>query len=50
MRFDHLIGGGSAQATQVARLSQSTDNRVRLLAAGGENDGILSRVPIGAAA
>ena len=50
LNFDYIIvGGGSAGSALAARLSESSGLRVLLLEAGGENDGVLNRVPVGAA-
>jgi len=50
LRFDYIIvGAGSSGAALAARLSESPQTSVLLLEAGGENDGILNRVPVGAA-
>lgn len=50
MEFDHVIvGGGSAGCVLAARLSEDAGVRVALLEAGGENAGVLNRVPVGAA-
>jgi hypothetical protein len=51
MRYQDLIGvGGSVESTLTARLSQSPDTTMLRIETGGENDGILHHVPIGAAA
>ncbi len=48
--FDYIVvGGGSAGCVLAARLSEDPRVSVALLEAGGENAGILNRVPIGAA-
>lgn len=49
--FDYvIIGAGSAGAALAARLSKDTRVQVALLEAGGRNESILHRAPIGAAA
>jgi len=50
LEFDYLIvGGGSAGCVLASRLSEDPAVTVALIEAGGDNDGILSRVPTGAA-
>ncbi len=50
MDFDYIIiGGGSGGCVLAARLSEDPEVRVALLEAGGRNDGVLNRVPTGAA-
>ncbi len=50
MDFDYIIvGGGSAGCVLAARLSEDPTINVALLEAGGNNDGVLNRVPTGAA-
>ena len=50
MDFDYIIvGGGSGGCVLAARLTEDPDVRVALLEAGGRNDGVLNRVPTGAA-
>lgn len=50
MEFDYLIvGGGSAGCVLAARLSEDPAVTVALIEAGGNNDGVLNRVPTGAA-
>jgi choline dehydrogenase-like flavoprotein len=44
-----IVGGGSAGCVLAARLSEDGRTRVALLEAGGENSGVLNRVPTGAA-
>lgn len=49
-QFDYLIvGGGSAGCVLAARLSENPQVQVALIEAGGANDGLLNRIPIGAA-
>ncbi len=50
MEFDYIIvGGGSAGCVLAARLSEDPAVSVALIEAGGSNDGVLNRVPTGAA-
>lgn len=50
MEFDYVIvGGGSAGCVLAARLSEDPAVTVALIEAGGNNDGVLNRVPTGAA-
>ncbi|MDQ3189000.1 MAG: GMC family oxidoreductase N-terminal domain-containing protein [Pseudomonadota bacterium] len=50
MEFDYIIvGGGSAGCVLAARLSEDPTVSVALVEAGGNNDGLLNRVPTGAA-
>ena len=50
MDFDYIVvGGGSAGCVLAARLSEDPAVTVALLEAGGNNDGVLNRVPTGAA-
>lgn len=50
MEFDYVIvGGGSAGCVLAARLSEDPMVTVALIEAGGNNDGVLNRVPTGAA-
>lgn len=50
MEFDYIVvGGGSGGCVLAARLSEDPANRVLLLEAGGPNDRVLNRVPVGAA-
>jgi choline dehydrogenase-like flavoprotein len=50
VEFDYIVvGGGSGGCVLAARLSEDPANRVLLLEAGGRNDGLLNRVPVGAA-
>lgn len=50
MEFDYIVvGGGSAGCVLAARLSEDPSVSVALLEAGGNNDGVLNRVPTGAA-
>jgi len=50
MEFDYIIiGGGSAGCVLAARLSEDPTITVALLEAGGQNEGLLNRVPTGAA-
>ena len=50
MEFDYIIvGGGSAGCVLAARLSEDPTITVALIEAGGNNDGVLNRVPTGAA-
>ena len=50
MDFDVVIvGAGPAGCVLAARLSENPDTRVALIEAGGENDGLMNRVPVGAA-
>lgn len=50
MEFDYIIvGGGSAGCVLAARLSEDPAVTVALIEAGGSNDGVLNRVPTGAA-
>jgi choline dehydrogenase-like flavoprotein len=50
MEADYVvIGGGSAGCVLAARLSEDPAVQVSLLEAGGTNDGVLNRVPTGAA-
>lgn len=50
VEFDFVIvGGGSAGCVLAARLTEDPSVRVALLEAGGANDGVLNRVPTGAA-
>lgn len=50
MEFDYVIvGGGSAGCVLAARLSEDPAVTVALVEAGGNNDGVLNRVPTGAA-
>ena len=50
MEFDYIIvGGGSAGCVLAARLSEDPAVTVALIEAGGNNDGVLNRVPTGAA-
>jgi choline dehydrogenase-like flavoprotein len=44
-----VVGGGSAGCVLAARLSEDPSVSVALLEAGGTNDGVLNRVPTGAA-
>jgi choline dehydrogenase-like flavoprotein len=44
-----IVGGGSGGCVLAARLSEDPANRVVLLEAGGDNGGVLDRVPVGAA-
>lgn len=50
MEFDYIVvGGGSGGCVLAARLSEDPTVQVALLEAGGPNDGVLNRVPTGAA-
>ena len=50
MEFDYVIvGGGSAGCVLAARLSEDPTVTVALLEVGGNNEGVLNRVPTGAA-
>jgi choline dehydrogenase-like flavoprotein len=50
VEFDYIVvGGGSGGCVLAARLSEDPANRVLLLEAGGPNDRLLNRVPVGAA-
>ena len=50
MEFDYIIvGGGSAGCVLAARLSEDPSTTVALIEAGGNNDRVLNRVPVGAA-
>ena len=50
MEFDYIVvGGGSGGCVLAARLSEDPAVKVVLLEAGGPNDGVLNRVPTGAA-
>ena len=50
MEFDYIIiGGGSAGCVLAARLSEDPAVTVALIEAGGNNEGVLNRVPTGAA-
>ncbi|HET9025848.1 MAG TPA: GMC family oxidoreductase N-terminal domain-containing protein [Burkholderiaceae bacterium] len=44
-----VVGAGSAGCVLAARLSEDPSVSVALLEAGGDNDGVLNRVPVGAA-
>ncbi len=50
MEFDYIVvGGGSGGCVLAARLSEDPTVQVALIEAGGANDGVLNRVPTGAA-
>jgi choline dehydrogenase-like flavoprotein len=50
VEFDYIVvGGGSGGCVLAARLSEDPTASVALLEAGGPNDGVLNRVPTGAA-
>ncbi|MDH4114887.1 MAG: GMC family oxidoreductase N-terminal domain-containing protein, partial [Burkholderiaceae bacterium] len=50
MEVDYIVvGGGSAGCVLAARLSEDPSVSVAVLEAGGANDGVLNRVPTGAA-
>jgi choline dehydrogenase-like flavoprotein len=50
VEFDYIVvGGGSGGCVLAARLSEDPSVQVALLEAGGPNDGVLNRVPTGAA-
>jgi choline dehydrogenase-like flavoprotein len=50
VEFDYIVvGGGSGGCVLAARLSEDPTVQVALLEAGGPNDGVLNRVPTGAA-
>ena len=50
MEVDYIVvGGGSGGCVLAARLSEDPSVSVALLEAGGRNDGVLNRVPTGAA-
>ena len=50
MEFDYIVvGGGSGGCVLASRLSEDPGQTVALLEAGGVNDGVLNRVPTGAA-
>jgi choline dehydrogenase-like flavoprotein len=50
VEFDYIVvGGGSGGCVLAARLSEDPAVKVALLEAGGPNDGVLNRVPTGAA-
>ena len=50
MEFDYIVvGGGSGGCVLASRLTEDRGCTVALLEAGGANDGVLNRVPVGAA-
>src|SRR4029450_4845899 len=50
VEFDYIVvGGGSGGCVLASRLSEDPATSVALLEAGDRNDGVLNRVPVGAA-